>query len=350
MDNKSIYLIDNKLNYKRYSVESLHSLNLNKWNGWYCSIGLRSIYIDFDGNVFRGTCREGGWLGNINVVSGLEPCAHGLLNNVWVKCTKNTCSCGSDMAAPKVKDFSLIDQRFKNTNSKTNLIPLKKEKESIASEIVMSNDYNLFKSVIWDLGRRCNFDCWYCAPNSHNNHASQLNFETLKACFDSIDKNWMKGERTKFSITGGEPTVYKDYLAFVKFLKEKDHIINTTTNGSNTPEYYAELAKYSDIVFSIHLNYVKKFGLDRFISAIESAINTTEFGFENETVARFNHIIVRIMLDPGNLETAKECHSRLIEKFSKNRNFILSVDMVHEVHSKDLLSYSFEEINWIKSI
>ena len=52
------------------------------------------------------------------------------------------------------------------------------------------------------------------------------------------------------------------------------------------------------------------------------------------------------MLDPGNLETAKESYKSFKEKFSKYKNFLLSVDVVHEVHNKELLNYTKEELEW----
>ena len=110
------------------------------------------------------------------------------------------------------------------------------------------------------------------------------------------------------------------------------------------------LAEYSDVVFSIHLNYVKKLGLDKFTDAVEAALLTTEQGIANDTVAKYNHIIVRIMLDPGNLETAKESYNSFKEKFSKYKNFLLSVDVVHEVHNKELLNYTKEEMEWTKGM
>ena len=349
MDNKTIFFVDEKFNFSKHSVEFLHSNELNKWKGWHCSIGLRTLYIDFDGNVFRGTCGEGKWLGNVNVVSGLNSDSHDLQNNIWVECTKNICSCGADMAVPKVKKQNLIYNHFRNSGGHA-FVNLKEEQPSVEPVMIMSKDYTEFKSVIWDIGRRCNFDCWYCAPNSHNNYASQINFDMLENAYNTLNNWWMKDERTKFAITGGEPTVYKDYLPFVKFLKEKDHIINTTTNGSNTPAYYSELAEYSDIVFSIHLNYVKKLGLDKFLSAVEAALITTETGFKNDTVAQFNRIIVRIMLDPGNLEIAKDTYNSFKEQFGNYKNFSLAVDVVHEVHGKELLNYTAEDREWFSNI
>ena len=56
------------------------------------------------------------------------------------------------------------------------------------------------------------------------------------------------------------------------------------------------------------------------------------------------------MLDPGNLETAKQAYSAFSE-FKKYRNFVLTVDLVHEADTgHDLYKYSEEEISWIKSL
>jgi organic radical activating enzyme len=161
----------------------------------------------------------------------------------------------------------------------------------------------------------------------------------------------MSQERIKFVITGGEPTVYKDYLPFVKLLKEEDHIIHTTTNGSNTVKYYSELANYSDIAFSIHLNYVKQFGIDKFINNVQAAAETTEMGYLNDTVAQYNWVIVRIMLDPGNLDIAKQVYNDFKSQMAHYKNFVLAVDLVHDTtEGKELFEYSIEELEWLNSI
>lgn len=350
MDNKNIIFIDKNKNYTKHSVETIHSNRLNNWNGWMCAAGIRSIYIDFDGNIWRGTCQEGGWIGNINVVTGIH---HGpeLVSGTWIKCGLDVCSCGADMAVPKVKNVELIDAYFKDTAKRRSTLELDKEVPSVDAEVVYPEANEFFRSVIWDLGRLCNFDCHYCSKNSHNNFDPVKNLKYMKSAFENINKYWNKTEeRIKFSITGGEPTVYKDYLPFVKYLKELDHVVHTTTNGSNTASYYSELAEYSDICFSIHLNYVKSMGLDKFVDNVRAAVETTEKGYDLETIARFNWTIVRIMLDPGNLETAKQAYSAFSE-FKKYRNFVLTVDLVHEADTgHDLYKYSEEEISWIKSL
>ena len=352
MDNRNIFLIDKNKNYSRHSVEELHSLKLNQWKGWECSAGIRTLYIDFDGNVWRATCGEGGWIGNINNPTGPISLSQ-LTGNSWIKCSKTTCACGADMAISKVRN---AEDKLKYFIYDGRLITSILEKDRLNYDAVYSAETEKFKTVIWDLGRLCNFDCHYCSKNSHNSFDPVKNLKFFLNAYENI-KMWNASkERIKFSMTGGEPTVYKDYLPFIKILKGEDHIIHTTTNGSNTEKYYAELAEYSDIAFSMHLEYVKRLGLQKFVDNIRSAAETTERGHRENTSPRFNWIIVRIMLDPGNLETAKLLYGSLKEELKNYRNFVLTVDTVHvadvdhESPGKVLYEYSQEETDWLQEI
>ena len=167
MDNRNIFLIDSDKNYSRHSVEELHSLKLNQWKGWSCSAGLRTLYIDFDGNVWRATCGEGGWLGNINSATGIM-FLETLTSKIWVDCTKVTCSCGADMAISKVKHIK-DREKFFTKDGTANKLTLNQNIENIVPEVIYSKETETFKTIIWDLGRLCNFDCHYCSKNSHNN-------------------------------------------------------------------------------------------------------------------------------------------------------------------------------------
>lgn len=352
MDNRNIFLIDKNKNHSRHSVEELHSLKLNQWKGWECSAGLRTLYIDFDGNVWRATCGEGGWIGNINNPTGPISLRQ-LTDRSWIKCSKTTCACGADMVISKVKNAEDKLKYFnKDGKLATNII----ENDRLDYDAVYSAETEKFKTVTWDLGRLCNFDCHYCSKNSHNSFDPVKNLKFFLNAYENIKRWNVSKERIKFAMTGGEPTVYKDYLPFIKILKEEDHIIHTTTNGSNTEKYYAELAEYSDVAFSIHLEYVKRLGLEKFIENIKSAAETTEKGHRENTNARFNWVIVRIMLDPGNLETAKLLHSLLKEELKDYRNFVLTVDTVHVADvdhkspGKVLYEYSQEETDWLQEI
>jgi organic radical activating enzyme len=346
VDNNNLMLINKDLTYQTISAEGAHSTGVSNWKGWTCSTGIRNLYIDFDGNVFRGVCQEGGWMGNIFAVTGLAR-GQELTDGKWVTCSKDHCFCGADMSAPKVKNPEFIpmffDQRVKMIDD-INLI----KQDRVEADVICSKENNLFKLVTWDIGRRCNFNCWYCSPNSHNTYEVHKNYDMLYNAYLNLIKNWIGRARAKFNITGGEPTVYKDYLPFIKKLKEDGHVVMTTTNGSNSVKYYAELAEYSDICFSIHLNYVKQFGIDKFINNIQAAVDTRIQSKQLGTAAQHHWIGVRIMLDPGNQELAEEFHKLCKERFD---NIIISVDAVHitdAVEIGQLHEYSEKEVMWIK--
>lgn len=323
---KDIVLVDKDLNYATHTVESVLSKKLSFWKGWSCSIGLQHLYVDYDGNVFRGTCRQGGIVGNVYAAQNFDA------GSQWIVCGKQICSCGADMAAAKVKNPEDVDKFFdKGKVKEFNLL----EGSAIVPNMVFStNQY--YKNITWAIGRRCNFDCWYCPESDHNNFEEHKSYDTLMSAYSVLNSNWIKDAPTKFSLLGGELTVYKDYLPFVKTLRELGHRSITTTNGTRDPDYHASLAEVSDICFSLHLKYVKSLGIEKFIKNIESAVKHKHDNF----------IRVRLMADPGNLEYAQEVYGILLENF--HNKCLIAVKPVHDSNGKLFASYKPKEIFWIQ--
>lgn len=95
---------------------------------------------------------------------------------------------------------------------------------------------------------RCNYACYYCKPDiaKHLCHSDILTYEQLlNICRCAITLGI-----TRFKITGGEPTLRKGYMDFIRRLKELDGVeqVTLTTNGS--------LFSYDD------LDKLKQIGLD----------------------------------------------------------------------------------------
>jgi MoaA/NifB/PqqE/SkfB family radical SAM enzyme len=329
-DGTNIVLLDSGKNFAKFSVETVLSNNLNYWKNWSCSIGLNSLYIDYDGNVYNAVCREGGVLGNIHTAT-----EDFKKTQDWTDCSKTVCTCGADMAIPKVKNKEDIVKFFDKGIVKE--FRLNNQVTSLMPEVVISTDGDNFKRISWSVGRRCNFDCWYCPASDHNNYEEHKTYEQLMQAYDNLEKFWIKGNKVKFSMLGGELTVYKDYLPFVKTLHSMGHMSITTTNGSRNPEYYQELAKFSDVCFSIHLNYVKELGVEKFIDSVEQAL----LGKGS------NWVSVRIMIDPGNLEIAQTVYNRFKEKFGDGCP--INVKPVHPAPNRPLYSYTPKEIFWIRN-
>ena len=90
-------MIDTKTDKKQInSVQRLIANKENDWSGWYCYAGLENLIVDWDGEVLRGWCREGGSLGNVYTEVNLpdDP----------IKCSKSFCHCGIDIMCKKIKE------------------------------------------------------------------------------------------------------------------------------------------------------------------------------------------------------------------------------------------------------
>jgi MoaA/NifB/PqqE/SkfB family radical SAM enzyme len=86
-------IIDDKDEYHANDIIKLH---LNQYNGWVCAAGIESLMINWDGEVYRATCRVGGSLGNIY---------HDTFNvpTESVICDRNFCTCAADIPLTKEK-------------------------------------------------------------------------------------------------------------------------------------------------------------------------------------------------------------------------------------------------------
>lgn len=70
----------------------------NQFKGWSCNIGLESLMINWNGEVYRATCRVGGSLGNIYQGSFTVP-------ESAITCSRNWCTCAADIPITKHLDY-----------------------------------------------------------------------------------------------------------------------------------------------------------------------------------------------------------------------------------------------------
>jgi len=325
----------NKKEIAVYDADKLHSLHLNNWKDWWCSVGLRSLYIQHDGLVYRGTCREGGIIGSIYASYFSD---NGGPRD-WIQCKKNSCLCASDMQTPKVKNLEQTDIVTLNSMkeidySNHNLVENITDHDTIFCGVVKH-----YKLVIWELGRRCNYECWYCAPSSHNNYESHKSLGSLMHGLYSLTRYWSNGQKMKFVFTGGEPTFNPNYLEFVKHLRnDLFHIVHTTTNGTHNETYYHELAQVSDIGFSAHLTYLENSTMyNKFIKNLASAYAGNS--------DKINWLSVKIMMQPGKLDFAKRLYNDC-RNITKN----VTADLLHDIKTNKIMIYTQEEIDWMLEV
>ena len=88
-------------------------------------------------------------------------------------------------------------------------------------------DYpGVISAVVFTTG--CNYNCWYC-HNSHILHKKGSISEEKVFSFLEERKKFLDG----VVVSGGEPTLQKDLIPFVKKIKDRGYLVKLDTNGSN---------------------------------------------------------------------------------------------------------------------
>jgi len=314
--NKQLRHYDSSGDYIRLSVDETIGRNLNQWNGWSCSAGVNGLYIDFDGNIWVCNTANGavdrfnyeGWektkidtmskvrledrqteyeklvtsyrkreeaykkLFSYNQVPGvLGNIFEGFtLPDAWTKCKWKSCGCGADVFLAKIKTddrydlLSVYREGYEGQyNTKENLV------DNIESVEAVELNFPMPYQILWDLSRKCNYDCSYCWSSVHNKDAVHTPVDILISAIDKIISTWSNGETIRWNFGGGEPTLHPDFLKILKYLKSKKQWVLVTTNGSRPGKYWAEAIEYVNSVnLSVHFEYAEEEKVLKNIKAI----------------------------------------------------------------------------------
>ena len=87
-----------KVTHKNGKVEKVVGSKLmlekaNQWKGWHCNIGVETLNVDMNGNIWGGLCQVGGRYGNIS--TGFTLPTEGSV------CSKQWCTCHLDIMVSK---------------------------------------------------------------------------------------------------------------------------------------------------------------------------------------------------------------------------------------------------------
>ena len=153
--------------------------------------------------------------------------------------------------------------------------------KSISSVDRISDNFK----VTWLMEKACNYDCKYCVPH-HVKVSKDTKFKTL----DELKHYWllihskisMTGRKIDIAFSGGEVTLNKDFIPFLKWLNENFNDIDSilvTSNGSASKKYYMELVSYiTNLTLSTHVEY---FNEEKFFDTVtylhKNAQNTVFF-------------------------------------------------------------------------
>jgi len=303
--NKQFRIYDHNGKYMRLSVDEVIARNLNKWQNWKCSAGAKGLYIDYDGNLWvcntassnfgrfnlkgwldllqkEGRGVEEWWPGRPSLVEEYrkgpdayvrklpisrigDPELQGFIGNIdegfqlptsWYDCAWKSCACGADVILSKHQKpehqhlLAVTNQGWHGRDStKQNLL------DTIDEPVAVEMNFQIPYQILWDLGRRCNYDCSYCWSYVHNRTDPHKDYHVLIQTVDKIINEWSKGETIRWNFGGGEPTLHPQFLDLLKHLKTKNQWTMVTSNGTRDHRYWAEAVKnLNSINLSAHFD------------------------------------------------------------------------------------------------
>ena len=130
-------------------------------------------------------------------------------------------------------------------------------KISISMEYDEFTHTNRYVYVDWDMSSRCNYSCYYCTPESHDN---KINFPKLSDATALVDKITTEYAGVKdfaiYNLLGGEPTIWTDLPEFSRYVKQakSKNMIQLLTNGNRTVQWWKRNAAYIDkIILTVHV-------------------------------------------------------------------------------------------------
>ena len=189
-----------------------------------------------------------GFIGNIN--DDIE------FNKSWFKCPWDSCGCGADVVLSKAKN-----KEYQKYLTVTNSGWIGKEMtlndlvDDIGEQVGVETHSPVPYQVLWDLSRKCNYDCHYCWPAVHNKVDPHKDYDFMIKTFNNIIDNWAQGETIRWNFGGGEPTLHPDFIDLMKHLKKRNQWTLVTSNGTRDYKYWRELIKHlNTVLMSAHFD------------------------------------------------------------------------------------------------
>lgn len=98
-------------------------------------------------------------------------------------------------------------------------------------------------TVRWDVTGRCPYHCSYCYERNHPKRKMEPTLENLVQGISSLKRLLPENKKIQFYLFGGEPTAHRDFLTFIKHLRESfpDAQLSCTSNLFRNLDFLKQL-------------------------------------------------------------------------------------------------------------
>lgn len=247
------------------------------------------------------TAKIWGLMGNIR--QGID------IPDDYLTCPYDHCGCGADVILSKSSRTKYIPLLDVTLNGVEGTMRTDNYVETLVTEPVgVEMNFPIPRQVLWDLGRRCNYNCSYCWPAVHSNTEMFPSYESVIGTLDMVIDHWGDGEQIRWNFGGGEPTMHPRFLDILKHLKKRNQWVLVTTNGSRSNKFWREAAQYLNSVnMSAHFASMDQYrgNEDRFLENCRIIME------HHDAVDDDNWLEIKLMTPPGYLERAQQLRDRI---------------------------------------
>lgn len=176
----------------------------------------------------------------------------------------------------------------------------------------------------WELGNKCNYSCSYCVPELHGGDQA---FPQDYSRFLELAVEFQRKSQKKLAIelVGGEPTLWAQLGAFLDDCKQREILVDLTSNGSRKPEWWVAMAsRFNQIGLSYHTEFASQ---DHFTQVIEGITQVKSF-------------VVYILALPNQVQWAAELAQSWVSRFPR---VMVILKPVRKNFGEEFYPYSQEE-------
>jgi MoaA/NifB/PqqE/SkfB family radical SAM enzyme len=178
--------------------------------------------------------------------------------------------------------------------------------------------------VMFNLTRRCNFECVYCHTDAGEADSNELTLEQWKSVTDEVAELgspviWIGGR--------GEPVLDNAFEGLIKYIHEKGLTTILNTNGSLVTKGVAKLLYENDVSPEVKIVSFDEKAYD-YLAGVKGKLPRMKQGLKNLIEAGYNQIIgetddYRLVRAAGMMLLAKPAYASIPEvlRFCRENNF-----------------------------
>lgn len=269
----------------------------------------------------------------------------------WTRCPYTSCGCGADVILSKAKDVHSTKRLWVTRLGEQGQSRGERTERDLEPTGIEMN-FPIVHQILWDITRRCNYDCSYCWPSVHNNVEPHHAYEKIIQTIDKAVDEWAEGDSIRWNFGGGEPTMHPQFMDILQHLGSKDQWVLVTTNGSRSTKFWKEAVQYiNSINMSAHFGSMDLYpgNEQRFIDNCKLIID------HHKTVDKDHWLEIKLMTPPGMLDRATEFKNRIIDmgldQLGANGRQIGAISLVpirDLADSSQLVDYSDNELEYFR--